>query len=438
MGSQCEVHFKVRKPYSANIEVSRLQIEQGKEKILNEDSLILGPEEEGTIKIHFQLFKPELFEITTDIFSTNNDDEFNDDGDSKMYTVSSVADFIFLVLTLNASGYFDIINSRPDAFDIIRKIPPNGTKYQSQLSNEIQKLNRFCSVKNTECNIEIKFLGINSYFFAYPFDKDHKWDRYMSKLKAEFSGKGLLGVLPLEKVESIPESGILFCNICEKILSTNSIIGEITVHNRNVMFEIGYAIGMGRVPFSLVEKETKREEPIKFDLKRIEYTTLDEVLGKFSPSMLYKELPLIRYPTFTKSCCEKEISENNRYVFLLIPNSPRHQEVLKPALIKQIEELDYKIIPPTFGHAICNTCESILKSEYVVGDFVSDNIGNSEILNVEIAFYLGFALGRGKKVMILQEKPHEKRMIDMKGLIEDYVDSDDAKQIVRDILTSTQ
>lgn len=441
MGSQCEVHFKVKKPFSANIEVSRLQREQGKETILNEDSLILSPEEEGTIKIHFQLFKPELFEITTDIFISDHDDEFEDDesfsGDRKMYTVSSVADFIFLVLTLNASGYFDIINSRPDAFDIIRKIP-NGIKYQSQLSNEIQKLNRFCSVKNTECNIEIKFLGINSYFFAYPFDKDYKWDRYMTKLKAEFSGKGLLGVLPLEKVESIPETGILFCNICEKILSTNSIIGEITVHNRNVMFEMGYAIGMGRVPFSLVEKETKRDEPTKFDLKRIEYTTLDEVLGNFSPSMLYKELPLMRSPTFTKSCCEKEISENNRTVFLLIPNSSRHQKVLKPALIKQIVDLGYKIIPPTSGHAICNTCESILKSEYVVGDFVSDNIGNSEILNVEIAFYLGFAVGRGKKVMILQEKPHEKRMIDMKGLIEDYVDSDEAKQIVRDILTSTQ
>ena len=81
----------------------------------------------------------------------------------------------------------------------------------------------------------------------------------MTKLKGEFSKKGLLGVLPTDKVESIPESGILFCNICEKIISTNSIIGEITVHNRNVMFEMGYAIGMGRVPYFLVEKETKRE-----------------------------------------------------------------------------------------------------------------------------------------------------------------------------------
>ena len=33
----------------------------------------------------------------------------------------------------------------------------------------------------------------------------------MTKLKNEFDKKGLSGVLPADKVESIPESGILFC-----------------------------------------------------------------------------------------------------------------------------------------------------------------------------------------------------------------------------------
>lgn len=431
MGSQCTVSFNVKKPYSAYANVERKQIYPGEERILIEESLSLNPGEQGTIDIHFELFKLEVFIINIDVFGEDKGHSIHED--SKMYTVSSVADFIFFVLALNASGYFDIINSRPDAFDIIKKIP-HETKYVSKLLDELPKLNRFCSVKNATCDIEIKFLGNDSYFLAYPFDKDRKWHRFMTKLKGEFSKKGLLGVLPTDKVESIPESGILFCNICEKIISTNSIISEITVHNRNVMFEMGYAIGMGRKPYFLVEKETKREEPITFDLKRIDYTSLNEILDAFSPSMLHKKSSLKRQPTITKSCCEKEIHEYNRSVFLLIPNSPRHQEVLKPALIKQIENLDYKIITPTFGHAICNTCESVLKSEYVVGDFVSDNIENSEILNIEIAFYLGLAVGFGKKVIILQEKPHEKRMIDMTGLIKEYVDSDEAQQIVRGIL----
>lgn len=431
MGSRCTVSFKVKKPYFADVEVSRNQIDQGEEKILVEESLSLKAGDEGAINIHFQSFKLEVFNITICVFE--EEDGHSILADSKMYTVSSVADYIFFVLTLNASGYFDIVNSRPDAFEIIRKIP-HETKKISKIPNEPLKLNRFCSVKNTKCNIEIKFLGSDSYFLAYPFDKDRKWHRFMTKLKDEFSKKGLLGILPTDKIESIPESGILFCNICEKIISTNSIIGEVTVHNRNVMFELGYAIAMGRPPYFLVEKETKREEPIKFDLKRIDYTSLNEILDTFSPSMLSKELPLIRPPTITKSCCEKEIPECNKSVFLLIPNSSRHQEVLKPALIEQIKDLDYEIITPTFGHAICNICESIFKSEYVVGDFVSDDTKDSEILNIEIAFYLGLAVGIGKKVIILQEKPHEKRMIDMKGLIEDYVDSDEAKQIVRDIL----
>lgn len=81
MGSQCKVQFKVKKPYYADIRVSRLEIEQGKEKILNEDSLTIGPEEEGTIKIHFQLFKLELFEITTDVFL------IDDDGKSIPYVI---------------------------------------------------------------------------------------------------------------------------------------------------------------------------------------------------------------------------------------------------------------------------------------------------------------------------------------------------------------
>ncbi len=122
MGSQCEVKLKVKKPYSADIEVSRLQIEQGNEKILKEYSLTIGSEKEGTIKIHFQLFNLGVFNITTSVFRIDDDgNSIPEDG--KMYTVSSVADFIFFVLTLNASGYFDIVYSRPDAFELIRKIP---------------------------------------------------------------------------------------------------------------------------------------------------------------------------------------------------------------------------------------------------------------------------------------------------------------------------
>jgi hypothetical protein len=431
MGSQCSVSFKIKAPYFAEINVSRLRVENGEEKILLEESLSLNSGEEGTIKIHFLLFKLEAFNITTDIFE-EDEEEGTVRTDGKMYTISSVADFIFFVLSINASGYFDILNSRPDAFDILRKIPKDFVKIESNESKPT-KLNRFCSVKNISCKIEINYLGNDSYFFAYPFDKDEKWHGRMTQLKKEFAKKDLLAVLPKDKVEDIPEYGILFCNICEKILSTNSIIGETTIHNRNVMFEIGYAIGVGRGAYFLVENETKRKEIIKFDLKRINYTSLKEILDNF-PQILNKESPLVRPPTITKSCCDKTILELEKSVFLLIPDSQRHQKVLKPALEEVIKDLGYNIIPSIFGHEICRVCESIKKSEYIIGDFVANNIDDNEILNNVIAFYLGLSVAFGKKVIILQEKPHEKRMIDMTGLIKEYVDHEQAQQIIHEIL----
>lgn len=433
MGSECKVQFKVKKHYYADVSVLRLEMEQGKEKIIEEDSLTIGLEEEGTINIHFRPFNLELFQITTYIYLINDEGESVLE-DAKIYTVSSVSDFIFLVLALNASGYFDIIYSRPDAFDIIRKIPEELVGKRIHESKSL-KLDKFCSIKYANCNIKINSRGSDSYFLAYPFDKDEKWPRIMTNLKKEFSKKNLSAVLPTDKIEDIPESGILFCNICQKILSTNSIIGETTIHNRNVMFELGYAAGVGRKPYFLVEKETERKEIMNFDLKRIDYVSVEDILDQFQPHILKKELDIIRSPAITNSCCDKEIKELEKTIFLLIPDNSKHQQVLKPALEKQINDLNYTITSPTSGHAICNTCESIQNSEIVIGDFVSDTTINRETLNMKIAFYLGLSLALGKKVIALQEKPHEKSMIDLVGLINKYVDVDDAIRIVHEKLS---
>ena len=55
---------------------------------------------------------------------------------------------------------------------------------------------------------------------------------------------------------------IIFCEICKAIRSAKSIIGDITTLNFNVLFELGYALGLGKPVLPIRDSSYERDKKL--------------------------------------------------------------------------------------------------------------------------------------------------------------------------------
>jgi|ETNmetMinimDraft_26_1059896.scaffolds.fasta_scaffold10000_2 nucleoside 2-deoxyribosyltransferase len=163
------------------------------------------------------------------------------------------------------------------------------------------KIDKYCPFTDRKCNGEIEYKGKKSSFFAYPFQ--HDWPEIMNVISQGLISRGFIVELPGD----IVQSGVIACKLCKMILSSNMIISEVTEPNRNVMFELGYAMGLGKEGLILVNKSSKYEslrsryKPLKLlnDLEQIHYEDSNDLIEKISNwKHRYSEDTSIRPPSF--------------------------------------------------------------------------------------------------------------------------------------------
>jgi len=83
-----------------------------------------------------------------------------------------------------------------------------------------------------------------------------------------------------------------------------------------------------------------------------------------------------------------------------------------------------------YPHILCSHCRAIKKSTYVIGFLINEKAENYAEKNAEISFLLGMASAYGKKLIILQETPMTKIMLDVSGKIREYSKMEDASKII--------
>jgi hypothetical protein len=282
---------------------------------------------------------------------------------------------------------------------------------------------RYCAFVGAPCVRALPEENELKIFFAYPAEQ--KIQGYISDV-CKHKVLTDLTLFPWEKLSDT--AGILFCKICAQILESRSIVADITYVNQNVMFELGFAIANWKTPI-LIKEEHRKSVIIDAlqDVKRIEYSDIDALVNKL-------------YHAFFEDFPYSELIDDTTDPLVFFINADANMPVKRP-IFKHLDEFcrdcSYKIqvddSSEMMSHKLLHLLKTINRSEMVVCHMVGVDYKGYNEINAHVAFLAGYALGRQKKILILQEKPSD-RMLDLHQVRREYADRKDVIQILENWL----
>ncbi len=109
-------------------------------------------------------------------------------------------------------------------------------------TNELRTPPQFCQYVDDACDQDFSDLETQDTFFIYPGQPQQiaaAIDGAVQKLRT----MGNASV----SWKQLPVSGqLIFCEICKAMRSSRTIVADVSTLNFNLMFEIGFAIGLDR------------------------------------------------------------------------------------------------------------------------------------------------------------------------------------------------
>ena len=269
---------------------------------------------------------------------------------------------------------------------------------------EFADVRRYCAIEGRECAKQIPYEGSWTYFFAYPGAK--RWQDFTRLLTSELELRGFYGVRWEDRVNN----QLLFSKVCEGIYSHDFLLAEVTEPNPNVMLEIGYALAVGREPILLKDKNRKGwERNLLTTLEGCYYETRDDILNYIaslqSQERKTPEVPNRRLP-FLENMGIFDHFEIPTTVYHLKPSIAtdwisRVDRTLKksPLTLSSMDPSD------SVSDEFYPQAREIQRASLIVASLVSAANEGWEQRNANVALLIGFAIGLGKQVLVLQEKP---------------------------------
>ena len=207
----------------------------------------------------------------------------------------------------------------------------------------------------------------------------------------------------------ISQSGLLFCNICDKIFESSVLIGEVTAWNTNVLVELGLGIAIGRKCYLVAERETRHlPPPLLQDLTRLSYATDEDILRHLQfdndlPSESPYRVPFLSPRAFSDRYTHEEADT----ALLLVPSNERHRRHILPQVRGELQAQGCTVSAPEIGRDLVSLYEQIEASEWVIADFLPDAApmdAADHAANAEVGFLVGTAIGLKKKVIVVRER----------------------------------
>ena len=255
----------------------------------------------------------------------------------------------------------------------------------------------YCQYTKGVCDQELPKNTIHRAFFVYPSQPTalaltiNKAVREMQ----EHSSKDLW-----KTWESLRVSGqIIFCEICSAMRASNFIVGDITTLNFNVLFELGYAIGLNKPVLPV------RDTTFCQDQRLFTQLGMFDVLGfknfqnsKELRSLVTKEPP--SSPVFGKP---REINRSQPIYYIKSHVETDGSLKLTSCLNKCAFRFRTFDSRETARLSLREAFRQIVSSASVVAHLVDANRMNADIHNARCAFLCGMAMAAGKHVLMLQE-----------------------------------
>lgn len=280
-------------------------------------------------------------------------------------------------------------------------------------------IGRYCSVANGNCpESNIEFRGSRSCFLAYPFTPE--CIESMERLRQDLlERQNIQAILPTD----VLEGGIVFCKLCKEIYASNFTLSEVTSLNRNVLFEHGYAIGVRRHGLLLRDKTKIAEEfSLLKDVEQVYYENRIDILNHLAKFEIDEKDPVER-PLRLIGMCQTCDEDERQDLIYFLKNGSRSDAIRNIDRFLRKQNI-FQVIDDNpndmAGHEVHQYCKRIQQARYIIAHFVSDDRKGHQTLNARVAFLIGLAMGLGKRILILQERPVGKKMIDLKGIIQEY------------------
>ena len=271
----------------------------------------------------------------------------------------------------------------------------------------------FCQYTGAECDQDFTALPRSAALFLYP--SEPATIAQTVQLTADRLKNRSAGLNSLTWRELPIQGQIIFCEICKALRGTEAVIADVTTLNFNVLFEIGFALGLG-LPVIPIRDKT-------YDLDKKAFTDLGllDTIGyvDFSNSdgltdAIRERLPAVPLPRPPK----KTYLDTPIYV-LKGPVETEGAIQLLSALKKSA--LRFRTYDPveTPRLALTEARRQVSGSAGLVANLLSPQRSLSKVHNSLCALLCGIATAEGKAVLMLQEE-NAPQPIDYRDLVRTY------------------
>ena len=270
--------------------------------------------------------------------------------------------------------------------------------------HEIATVNRYCAIEDKFCEKQFPYKGTDTFFFAYP--SSNRWRDFTSTLVDDLSQRGFHG----ERWEDFVKNDFLFSKVCNGIFGHDYLLAEVTEPNANVLLEIGYALAVGRLPILLQDKNLKPwPRRLLTTLENCHYETRTDI-HQYINSLRTgpREVPQTpdrRLPFLENMGIFLE-EETRGTVYHLKPKQSadwisRVDKVLKRSHYK-LSSMDPS---DSVYDEFYSQARQIQHASLIVASLLSENNRDYEQQNANVSLLIGFAIGLGKQVLVLQHEP---------------------------------
>lgn len=269
-------------------------------------------------------------------------------------------------------------------------------------------------------------------FLAHPYQM--LWHRRFRKRFKDFLTKQDYHVLhPLDD----PSAGQLWSRIAEMIQNATANFFEISSLNANVLFELGYTIGLRKPYFLLIDKAHANGFGLPSLLRgelRIDYNS-EADLQREAMNVLESDLDgqgryFFQDPDFKRRA--ERVRKRSKSALLISANTRHQQKIVVPVLQLALDAAGWSVETVMLDRelSISDLYLRMLRAELVVGCFATSRGAHISHANAELALALGIACGVGKEMIILQEK-RGKILTDTTTLTKTFVGMADAAKVLK-------
>ena len=288
----------------------------------------------------------------------------------------------------------------------------------------------YCQYSNGACNQSFNNIQENEAFFIYPSEPSILATTIyetVRQLKLHSTKK------TWSSWEDLLIGGqIIFCEICKAIRFSKLIVANITTANFNVLFELGYAIGLNKpvLPvrdISYSEQNKFIDEIGIFDTIGYEtFSNSNELVSKITSKKVFQ--PVIHVKT--------EIKQHQPIYYIKSHIDTDGSLILTSRLKKSFFRFRSFDPKETSRLSLHEAYKQVMNSVTVIAHLMDNNRNGALVHNARAAFICGMALASGKHVLMLQEGINYSP-IDYRDIIYQYTNPDVIPRIVENIVRLT-